>query len=69
VTGVELESGETFRANNGVALADSRLASRLYTMCAAATGLAPAPTHAADDDDGELMASPWIGLHYRSEGS
>jgi hypothetical protein len=68
VTGVELESGETFRANDGVALADSMLASRLYTMCAATTGLAPAPTHAADDDD-ELMASPWIGLHYRSEGS
>jgi succinate dehydrogenase/fumarate reductase flavoprotein subunit len=44
VTGVELESGETFRANDGVvlatggfewdkALADSMLASRLYTMC------------------------------------
>ncbi|MBT2519954.1 FAD-dependent oxidoreductase [Arthrobacter sp. ISL-28] len=44
VTGVELESGEAFRANDGVvlatggfewdkALADSMLASRLYTMC------------------------------------
>lgn len=26
----------------------------------------PAP---AQDDDGELATSPWIGLHYRSEGS
>ncbi|CAN7377848.1 fumarate reductase [Arthrobacter sp. Leaf337] len=44
VTGVELESGEVFHANDGVvlatggfewdkALADSMLASRLYTMC------------------------------------
>jgi succinate dehydrogenase/fumarate reductase flavoprotein subunit len=44
VTGVELESGELFHANDGVvlatggfewdkALADSMLASRLYTMC------------------------------------
>ncbi|MGO4186673.1 FAD-dependent oxidoreductase [Pseudarthrobacter sp. TAF60_1] len=44
VTGVELETGETFLANDGVvlatggfewdkALADSMLASRLYTMC------------------------------------
>ena len=44
VTGVELESGEVFQANDGVvlatggfewdkALADSMLASRLYTMC------------------------------------
>lgn len=26
----------------------------------------PAPSQ---DDDGELATSPWIGLHYRSEGS
>lgn len=35
---------------------------------AAAFGQAPpAPTQPADD--GELTASPWLGLHYRSEGS
>jgi hypothetical protein len=34
---------------------------------AAATGQTPAPTHPAND--GELMSSPWIGLHYVSEGS
>jgi hypothetical protein len=33
----------------------------------AVTGQAPAPAHPADD--GELTASPWIGLHYASEGT
>ncbi len=28
---------------------------------------APAPVHPADD--GELTASPWIGLHYASEAT
>ncbi|MBT2594897.1 hypothetical protein [Arthrobacter sp. ISL-72] len=33
---------------------------------AVATEQQPAPTHPADD--GELTASPWIGLHYVTEG-
>lgn len=34
---------------------------------AAATGQTVTPTHPADD--GELVASPWTGLYYVSEGS
>lgn len=34
---------------------------------AAETGQLPAPTRPADD--GELTASPWIGLYYRGEDS
>ncbi len=32
-----------------------------------ASGQEPAPAHPADD--GELTASPWVGLYYRSEES